>query len=623
MCGIAGALLVRGNQVSESMLNAMGRTQQHRGPDNFAIFRQGNFGCTHNRLSILDLSAAGNQPFCNERYVLVYNGEIYNYLVLKETLTELGIEVRGTSDTAVLFAYLIHFGVKETLKAIKGMFAFSFFDVQEQVLYLCRDRLGIKPLVWTHHATGLYWASEVKALKTAVSIQLDPIKTLFSATGLGDHSNEYTIFADVWQVPPGSYLECRPEQPPQTIEYYNILHDIDASYYHELSQMSRAAVTDRFLGILKRSVKGMLMSDAPMGTFVSGGIDSNLIALLAAQHDPQLALFTANVVGKYSEMADVELLNQTLKHPLHEARFHSEMMVREWARVTYHYEVPLITHTNAIPFSVVAALACKTGVKAVLTGEGSDELFQGYPEGLVRRYKKAASAPVNWLKAVYGVVPGLKGYLFPESNGSVTGFLNLSTQGFERQRLREQGYQAYSFLPKKEIPNHYLTIRMIREGLVALLHRNDRMGMIASIESRFPFLDEEMIRFAVNLPLKWKSKWSLRPHNFKHPFLIDKAIVRQAAQSALPHKLVYKNKNGFPMYGHRHIRTKPGYFANGYVAELLKLTPTAEAYMIRTQSPYYLAKLVSVDIFGRLFEFEESPEQITEHLMNHVTMTVE
>ena len=618
MCGIAGILSPRDQLVTDQQIQAMGKSQLHRGPDNFGTLLYGNCGFAHTRLSIMDLSDAGNQPISDGRYVLIYNGEIYNYLSLREILHERGVKFKSTSDTEVLFYYLIHFGVPETLKAIRGMFAFSFYDTEEQTVYLCRDRLGIKPLFWTYENGRLYWSSEVKALLAVTSVEPDPVKTLFATASVGDHSNYYTVFKNVSHVSPGAYLVANPGTPPQQHFYYTILDDIDENYYRELDRLDKAEVQARFETILNNSIKSMLMSDAPMGAFVSGGIDSSLIALKAVQHDQALTLFTANVVGRHSEVEDARRLSQSVNRQLYEAAFQPEMMLTYWAESTYHYEVPIVTHTNSIPFAQVAKLAHAQRVKAVLTGEGSDELFLGYPRLLTRRYNKIVRMPADLVQSAYGLVPQLKAYLFAtESNAS--DFIELMIQDFERQRLREEGYRAYGFLPPKAVSEQYLTIQMVRESLLALLLRNDRMGMLAGIESRFPYLDEEMIRFAVNLPVRFKIGRSTRFHDYKHPFLIDKAIVRRTALKYLPESLVYKRKEGFPMYGHKNVQVKPGFFKGGYVQSIAGITSDAEHYMIANY-PYLTAKLASVEVFGRIFAFKESLETITEHLHQYITL---
>lgn len=601
----------------------MGRVQQHRGPDSFGTAVAGNVGFVHNRLSIIDLSEAGNQPYRDGSHLLAFNGEIYNYAQLRTDLVRQGVQFAGGSDTEVLFHLLVRHGVPATLRVIRGMFAFSFWDERDRTLYLCRDRFGIKPLVWCRSGGNLYWASEVKALMQAgVGVRPDPVRTLHSLAGIGDQSNEYTVFAGVRHVAPGTYLACKAGAEPRSTEYYNVCEQVDRALYEELDRASAQEITERFDQLMHASVEAMLMSDAPMGAFVSGGIDSSYIASLACAADGNLTLFTANVLGKHSEYEDAKAVSAELGRPLLDAKFEPAAMIEGWAKATYHYECPLVKHTNAVPLAAVATLARDSGVKAVLTGEGSDELFLGYPKLLTSRYQRPLRIPVELLTSLYGIVPGLRSYLFPQPGDSVSDFLGLLTQGFERQRLRDPGMAAYGFLPEKEARRHYTSIQMLREHLLSLLHRNDRMGMLASIESRFPFLDEDVVRFAVNLPLRFKCAWTRRLHDVKHPFLIDKAVVRRAAGKHLPHRLASKRKEGFPMYGHKAVEVSRGYFADGYVADLLGLTPTVEEHMLRTQPRYFIAKLVSLEVFGRLFERGEAPDVVSAHLSTHARMIV-
>jgi asparagine synthase (glutamine-hydrolysing) len=622
MCGIAGVLLPLGQSVTEAQVRAMGETLFHRGPDNFGLLVRKNIGFAHTRLSILDPSPAAHQPIHDGRYTLIYNGEIYNYLDLRRQLETRNVSFKSTSDTEVLFHYLIHFGVAATLPALRGMFAFSFYDNETDTVYLCRDHLGIKPLFWTRYNGGLYWASEVKALRAMLPIRPDPVKTLFAAASIADHSNEYTVFKDVYHVPPGAYLVAQSALPPRIRYYYDILDDIHEATYRELNRMTMSEVTERFQQLFRQSVKSMMISDAPLGAFVSGGIDSGLVALHASRQHHEIAFFTANVLGKYSEVEEARFLSRSLGCPLHEAPFAPEMMLQLWAKATFHYEAPLVTHTNAVPFAVVAELARQNSVKAVLTGEGADELFLGYPYLFAKSYRKLLTLPVELLKGAYRLIPKLRLLLFPEGGRSINDFLELLVQTFERQRLRERGFQAYEFLPSKEIPRQYLTIQMLREHLISLLHRNDRMGMLASIESRFPFLDEDLIRFAVNLPYRFKVALTHRWHDIYHPFLLDKAILRQAGRAGLSASLVRKPKRGFPMYGHKFLEVRPGFFKNGYLADLAGLTSQVESYMLARESRYFIGKLASVEVFGRLFAFGDEPEKVTEHVLRYATMDI-
>lgn len=617
MCGITGMAL-KARQPLTAELEAMGETQRHRGPDNFSMSIHGHFGFAHNRLSILDLSPAGNQPFEDSRHVLTFNGEIYNYSELKPELIAKGCRFKGSSDTEVLFHSLRLFGVQETLKRIRGMFAFSWFDIETRELALCRDRCGIKPLFWTETPQGLYWSSEAKALAVAAGAKPDLLRTLVAVSGSGDQSNIYTIFKGVFHVPPGGWLELRPGGRPTLRQYYSPIHDVSADYYNELDRMPEAALLDTFDKLFRTSVQRMLMSDVPLGVFASGGLDSSLIAAVANQFQKNITLFTSNVVGQYSEIEYSRMLAKSLGCELHVSEFQPEQMLEDLARVTYHYECPLVKFTNAIPMARVAELARKNGVKPVLTGEGSDELFLGYPGIAYKRYLKLLELPIQAIRGLYGLVPGLRRVVERRSGPGINDFIAGVAMGFERQFIADTGgEEAYSFLPKAAVPDHYKSIQMLTEHLVALLHRNDRVGMQHSIESRFPFLDEDLIRFGVNLPIRWKIRKTLRMHDRKHPFEMDKAIVRRVAERYLPESLNKKPKWGFGIYGFNYMQLGEKYFNGGYIAESLGLSDKVLEYMVRTQDSYSVNKLVGVDVFGRLFDRGESIDAVTEQLKRH------
>lgn len=623
MCGIAGFILNHGNPVDENKLVSMGRRLSHRGPDNFSFLIRDNTGFTHNRLSIIDLSEAGNQPFYDNRYVLCYNGEIYNYLELKQLLMNDGVTFKSKSDTEVLFQYLIKKGVKETLHSIKGMFVFSFYDSVEKTLYLCRDRLGIKPLNWILTGNGLYWASEVKALMGNISIELDPIKTLFSVASTGEMSGENTLFKDVRQVKPGTYLQYKSGKEPQMHRYFDVIDLIDKNYYNELNNYSIESIINESTKLLDNSVKKMLMSDVPMGVFVSGGVDSSLLSAFAKRHEDEIKLFSANIMGRFSEYPAAKLLADSIDAPLYDYKFKPNMMLRDLTETTYFYECPIVTFPNAIPFSNVARLAREEGVKPVLTGEGSDELFLGYTEPLYEKYFGYLKSPVEMVKKIYNVVPGLKRKLYPEASQHLPNFIFNISHGYENELLKHKTYDAFSFLPKKHIKYQSLTIEMLQNPLIGLLYRNDRMGMMASIESRFPYLDEDILKFAINLPYKFKVRKTNRLHDIKHPFIIDKYLIRKSAEKILPKKLVNKKKWYFVIHGHKNLVVKRGYFEGGYVQDLLGLSKKDEEQLLETEDRLFIAKLVSVDIFGRLYGMKQNQEEINKHVHNYVTLQID
>ena len=617
MCGIAGIFQRNGGHASLETVKKIGLTMTHRGPDNFGIEERGKVVMAHNRLSLLDLSAAANQPFSNGRYSLIYNGEIYNFRQLREELIrKYGIEFVTTSDTEVLFYSLIHEGVDECLSKLQGMFAFAFYDEVDEVLWLARDRMGIKPLYYYAENGSLYWASEIKALVKTLGLKPDPIRTLFSVNNMAEKSAEYTLFKNLWLLTPGSYLRIDSKDEPKKVVYYDVVDEFDDEYYNYLNNQSSKEILNTFDALFVESVQKMLISDAPVGAFVSGGIDSSLISAVAAKFNADIKLFTANVIGKYSEYPDVIKLSGHIQKEVFAYDFQPQMMLRDWADVTYSYDCPIVIHVNSIPFSNVARLARDSNVKAVLTGEGADELFLGYPRIVAQRYSSIAAFPVNAVKSLYDLVPKLSNYLFPNSNSPI-GFINKLVQGFEFQQLNDRANRKLHSLDKAQRKEQYLTINMLREHLNTLLHRNDRMGMMSSIEARFPFLDEAIVRFAVNLPTKFKIGRTGRFGNFKHPFLIDKWIVRKTAEKYLPKQIVRKNKNGFPMYGHKYLRVNENFFRNGWIAESLGLSNDVQKYFLRTQDPYMIGKLASVEIFGRIFGFDHSTETVKRHIYDN------
>ncbi len=622
MCGIGGCRLGSA-QPSPDQMWAVTEALRHRGPDDSGILTHGEVGLAHTRLSLLDLTGAGHQPMIHGDWALVFNGEIYNFQEERNVLEREGETFLTSTDTEVLLRSLVLRGIPKTLERIRGMFAFALCHLPSGVIHLARDRFGIKPLLYMEREGALWFSSEVKGLMTMSPIEVDSIVAAFSISGMADHSPTYTPFKDVLQIPPGCWGTSRPGKPIQINRYYNLDDVFSRDKYVELDRLSFNEVVDRFEGLLKDAVEATLISDGPLGVFLSGGIDSSVITSLASTRREQLQLFTSDVRGRYSEVADARLVCRHVKRPLCEAAFLPDDMLHRWVKSTWHYECPIVTHTNAIPFGSVAELARTSKVKAVLTGEGADELFLGYSKLAAERYRTILVKPARALEGAYGVIPGLREYVFPDPSATAEAFLGILSQRFERQHQRAASLERYSFLPRRTRMLQYQTVQMLREHLLSLLHRNDRMGMLASIESRFPFLDERLVEFAVNLPVAKKIRVSTRLHNRKHPFLSDKAVVRALARRLLPEKIAHKQKNGFPMYGHRDMRVSPKAFQNSYVADLFGLSRAAGEYMHEHTDPYMIAKLASVEIFGRLFALREKEDSIQSWVSENVRLRAE
>jgi asparagine synthase (glutamine-hydrolysing) len=626
MCGLSGILSYEQlNPDQEQILLDMAEAQHHRGPDSrgFALFDQAMFA--HNRLSLIDLHERANQPMRNGRYVLIYNGEIYNFPHLKQQLTEaFDPPFAGTSDTEVLFYALIHWGVEKTLRQIKGMFAFAFYDISDRKVWIARDRIGIKPLFYAWKQGICYFASELKALVVALKdLQLSRQHFMHGVTGALENTRRYTAFENVHQLEPGHYLEFHLDNPKSCEDhcYFETVDWIEETEWNRLNRSSFDDVYSEFEHLFTTSVRSMIVADAGMGAFVSGGIDSSLNAAVAKKFR-DINLYTANVKGKFSEFTYARQVAEHLGSQLHTYDFEPDMFIRDWVKTTWYYESPLVVHPSAAPFQNVAALTAAHKDKAVITGEGADELFLGYPRLLTRRYDALIQFPQNIVSGLYRNIPGLKRYLNLE-NTSYWREVGKMAFNYERLINETRHERAYGFIANHD---HYedqlLSPAMVESSLHSLLWRNDRMGMMHSIESRFPFLDDDVMKFGLNLPVKYKIGRTSKFYNWKHPFLIDKWLVRCLGQNYLPKSIVFRKKEGFPMYGQMFLKVDEGFFQNGFWQAQMKMQKDAISYMCSHSDPYMLAKLASVEIWGRLFVYRHTIEAVEEQVRRYSKMDI-
>lgn len=629
MCGISGALSCRaGEAPAAALLERMGAAQGHRGPDHFATWVAPPIGLAHNRLSLLDLSPAAHQPFLLDgeggRSALVFNGELYNFRELRAELIAAGAKLVTSSDTEVLLHLLVRLGIEETLSRVRGMFAFAFWQERFRRLVLARDRLGIKPLFWWRRDGDVLFASELKALLAAGTPEIDPVRVLYSPLGLLEKARLHTAFRGIRHVEPGSYVVFEEERSPRVHTYFQLIDLIDEAEFRRLERASPAAVADELDQLFGHGVDSMRVADAPMGAFVSGGVDSGLIAARAAltggERIQDLALFTSDVAGGYGETREARTLAARLGRPLHESRFGGADLLSTWIPTTWFYESPLVVHTNAAPLAAVARLARDHGVKAVLTGEGADEAFLGYPPQLAARYDGLLRLPYRMLDTLYGWLPPLRRFVGQADAKVLESELERLAQGFERQTLRRAGLERLAFLPEAERREFYASFQLLSEGLLSLLWRNDRMGMSAGIEARFPFLDERVLAFALNLPVRYKIGRSFKVHNWKHPFLVDKALLRRLATRYLPQAAAYRVKKGFPSYGLRQVQVDPELLRGGFWQEMLGLSPAQLAAFIAEAAPYNLARYAAVDLWGRLFVLGQPRPALEEHVRRHARL---
>ena len=615
MCGIAGTLGPAGGSADPAELQRLADALAHRGPDQHGVARSGPAGVAASRLAIVDLSPAGAQPFADGDCLLAYNGELYNHHDLRRELIAAGETFDGGSDTEVLFRLLRRVGAEAALPRLRGMFAFAWWDGGR--LWLARDRFGIKPVVWTRAGDRLLFASEARALRAATGVEVDPTQTLFGFLSLADRSGRRTVFRGVEQVPPGHLLVAEPGGTPKIQRWYDLADDVDEALHRELAEQTDAELALRLDALLDRAVGRMLMGDAPTGTFVSGGVDSAVLAALVGDRTDDHALLAADVVGPRSEAAAAAQVARAVHRELRTTPFRPEDVLDQWAAATLAYEAPLVTHMNSLPYGALARLARAEGVKSVLTGEGADELFYGYAETAFEPVRRVLRLPVLAVQRLYATVPGLAKRVLPELSDARERDLADVTEDFERRRAADASLAAYAFAGR-QAPRLAAGLDMLSGHLLSLLHRNDRMGMAASVESRFPYLDEDVVRFALNLPLSARLRWGPQRHDRKHPFLRDKAVLRDVARRHLPATIADRPKDGFPTVGHEQLRIGTDLFRGGWLADTLGWTHQGIDRLCHDEPPVVAGRLASVEVFGRLYGCDQAPEQVTVDIRRHV-----
>lgn len=530
MCGIAGCAAAPGARPDEAALARMTSALAHRGPDDSGVVVQGSVGLAHTRLAIVDPSPAGRQPMRGPGgWWLTYNGEVFNHGSLRGAMGD-GVEWRGGSDTETVLRLLERDGLS-AVPRLNGLFAFAALDPGGRRLVLARDRFGVKPLYVARHGGALWFASEIGAL-LAAGVPREPDRDVLAQALVRGWSNgPWTPIAGVTRVMPGTLVEVDLETLGlKERRWYDPLATVDPSQESGASDLE---------GALRASVARRLMSDVPLGTMCSGGLDSSLITAFARDAADEggrgrVHAFNASVVDQpdYDEGDWARRVAGHLGVELHTVELSAESWRADLVSVVRHIEYPL-THESSVPMMQIAALARSLGVKVLLSGEGADELFGGYGwlhledaadfAARGRRGEAAARALYRRLQR-FGV--GRQVLREPLRGPSERVY------EWERAEL-ERAVAAYS---------HHRGARRRLEGGLAwdlvtylphLLNRQDKATMQSSIETRVPFLDPEVVSVALNMPLEQR----LEPER--------KEVLRAMARRCLPAGVAERPKVGF------------------------------------------------------------------------------
>ena len=586
MCGLAGFLTVgslRCNDALHATGRAMANAILHRGPDDEGVWidEEAGIALSHRRLAILDLSPAGHQPMASAsgRYVIAFNGEIYNHLDLRTTLAKVGagmtvpVKWRGHSDTETLLAGFDAWGIRETIERCVGMFAFAVWDRKGRVLKLGRDRLGEKPLYYGRQAESFIFGSELKALKSHPSFQAGIDRDALCLFMRHNYiPAPHSIFQGIYKLPPGHLLTVSAERPEPVIEAYWTLTDVAESGCRTALNGSAQDVTDELERLLKSAVRQQMMAEVPLGAFLSGGIDSStVVALMQAQSDRPVKTFTIgfNEEG-YNEAKHAKAVAR------HLGTEHTELYVTPQQALDVIPNLPSLfcepfADSSQIPTFLVSQLA-KQHVTVSLSGDAGDELFSGYNRYILSQilWGKLMRVPVG-LRAL--AASGIRALSPGTWNSIARPFQALAPNSFRLSNIGDKLHKGAGVLAARRIDELYLGLlthwnpeEIVLNGhepasvlngsppplaglddvqrMMALdamtyltddiLVKVDRAAMGVSLESRVPFLDHRVVEFA------WQIPQSMKLRNG-----VGKWILREVLYRHVPKKLIERPKMGF------------------------------------------------------------------------------
>ena len=562
MCGICGIVtLDPGMSVERDDLLAMRDTMVHRGPDDAGIFIERNVGLGHRRLSIIDLST-GHQPMTNEdgKVVIVFNGELYNYLGLRDQLLAKGHVFTTHSDTEVIIHAYEQYG-ENCLKHFRGMFVFAIWDSRRHQLFIARDRLGKKPLYYAQWGDTFLFASEIKGILAhpAAHREMD-LEALDLYFGFRYVPGPRTMFKGIAKLQPGHFLQIR-ENVASTSEYW----DFSAIRTRHVSQVT---AEKEFVELLRESVRLRLMSDVPLGVFLSGGIDSSVVvALMSELVSEPIKTFSVGYTGdtEENEFEYARMVANLYKTDHHEFRLTADDFLGFLPKLVWHLDEP-IADASTIPLFFISQLA-KEHVTVVLSGEGADEMLGGY-----YIYKKMLlleslrSIPGS---GMLGCATSLAGRLL--GNRKIERYADLLRLPLEQRYAGVS--QVFTEAERKSLFNgrggivphaladvvapYYERVEN-RQPLDRMLYldtkvwlpddllmKADKMTMATSVELRVPFLDHVLVEYAASLPVSCK----IRGNETKY-------LLKHAMESRLPKELLYRTKKGFPVPICRWLREK-------------------------------------------------------------------
>jgi len=595
MCGIAGVFNLNGEPFALSGLKKMANAIAHRGPDGEGFYTDNNIGLAHRRLAILDTSSKGAQPMTskNGEWVVVFNGCIYNFLELKQELQSKGHEFYSTTDTEVIVEGLAAYG-PSFFERLNGMFAVGAWNIVEKNLYLSRDRFGIKPLYYWFTGKTLVFASEIKAIiqhpNFSVQLNFAALNEYFTFQNMFTFN---TLFEGVIMLPPANTVKINSQSDGV---YHHSWWDYDFSQPdNKLSFEDARSETER---LFKNAVARQMIADVPVGSYLSGGMDSGSITALASKHVNRLATFTCGfdmsevtgVEANYDERRDAELMANHFKTEHYEQVLNAGDIRWSLPRVVNHLEDLRVG--MSYPSYYISRLASKF-VKVCLQGTGGDELFGGYPWRYYRIYKSLSQKEFfnSYYEFWQRLVPDHEKQNLFTPNVFIKISIDEPRETFERVFTFNKKLKYTT--PEEHINNSlYFEIKTFLPGLLLV---GDKLSMANGLEERFPFLDNELVDFAQKIPIKHKlgnlenmkrvDENTLGKKHLYRQYDDGKNVLRKAMSGFLPEKIINRQKQGFSAPDESWYRGENA----AYIKELLLNKKTVSSDFI---SQDYISKIV-------------------------------
>ena len=565
MCGISGFYSTKLNHKKniEAMMNRM----IHRGPDSGGSITLEDVGLTmgHRRLSIIDVTNNGSQPMTshNDRYVIVFNGEIYNFMELKaelignETLNIKETDFNGTSDTEVLLELIASYGVKTAAAKCKGMFAFAVYDKKERTLYLCRDRIGEKPLYYGRVGEAFVFASDIASIAVLDSfdnqVNTDVLDSYFIH---GYIPAPYTIYNDIYKLRPGTLLKINAPFDTNTdviIEPYWDITEVARNGQANLFKGSFADAADELDRLLRKSIEGQLIADVPLGAFLSAGIDSTTVVSLMQQISSKpVKTFT---IGMEDESYNEAVYAKEIA--AHLGTEHTELYISE---VEAKQVIPKLPYIFAEPFAdssqiptYLVSKMTREHVTVSLSGDAGDELFCGYTsyESVVNSWNKINNIPYLIRKPISSIV--LHSPLGKKRNNMIRASLLGATNPNELYNLSRNCdplIRKIAISQKRvinsndnfepnctgEVHHDIMLMDMLMYHPDDILVKVDRCAMAVSLETRVPMLDKDVVEFAWSLPIDYL---------YDKESKIGKKVLREVLYRYVPKEMMDRPKTGF------------------------------------------------------------------------------